>query len=74
MNTLSNYVLIMLILALFAPCLQASDPTCATGLISPGTFYCCARECGVCGGASCQDLPGGSNNCCTQPIEAQNIS
>lgn len=26
--------------------------------------YCCAMECGTCGGAGCGDRPGGSANCC----------
>lgn len=45
-----------------------ADPHCATGLLSPGSLCCCAKECGECGGSSCQDRKGGRDSCCCGAI------
>ena len=59
--------------------LHQPDPTCSTGILRssssttpgpstpPGTC-CCAKSCGTCGGARCQDKPGGAANCCCGTI------
>eukprot|EP00658_Telonema_sp_P-2_P033542 TRINITY_DN24599_c0_g1_i1.p1 TRINITY_DN24599_c0_g1~~TRINITY_DN24599_c0_g1_i1.p1 ORF type:complete len:344 (-),score=60.70 TRINITY_DN24599_c0_g1_i1:328-1359(-) len=44
------------------------DPSCSTGVIAPDTRFCCAHECGECGGSSCQNRPGGAARCCTREI------
>lgn len=49
-----------------------SDPQCDSGILSPGTRCCCAKECGKCGGTSCQDHPGGGSNCCCGDIAKSN--
>lgn len=57
---------------LFAPLLvrsETSDPHCSTGILRPGSDCCCSKACGKCGGTSCQDLPGGDDNCCCSEIE-----
>ena len=48
-----------------------SDPCQAVGGIGdasrPG--FCCAKECGSCGGKDCGGQPGGEDKCCTSGIE-----
>eukprot|EP00040_Diaphanoeca_grandis_P014612 m.74242 g.74242 ORF g.74242 m.74242 type:complete len:604 (+) comp24640_c0_seq2:80-1891(+) len=45
----------------------AADPSCETGLISGS--ICCTKSCGHCGGPGCGKLPGGAQDCCSDPIE-----
>lgn len=48
------------------------DPGCQDGIREHQ--YCCAKECGRCGGTGCNDLPGGGAACCSGNISAQNRS
>jgi len=52
----------------------AADPTCSKGIFGSGGTTCCAKQCGRCGGTSCQNLPGGRDDCCTSQISADGRS
>jgi hypothetical protein len=45
------------------------DRNCSTGLLDRDRAFCCTKECGRCGGSSCQDHPGGRADCCTSAIK-----
>lgn len=51
----------------------SADPYCAAGIRGDGGV-CCAAQCGVCGGAGCDQLPGGAANCCGHTIATRNAS
>ena len=46
------------------------DPSCSTGLFNFNFngYSCCANACGVCGGAGCEERPGGAYACCDTSI------
>jgi hypothetical protein len=66
--------LLLLLLHSTASCTAATllgrdlvpDPQCTSG-IQDG-ICCCSKECGTCGGESCQDHPGGKTACCCSAI------
>ncbi|KAJ9468351.1 hypothetical protein DIPPA_30015 [Diplonema papillatum] len=48
------------------------DPRCAEGILAGGV--CCAKGCGTCGGAGCEQRPGGAAACCAPQIEEANAT
>jgi hypothetical protein len=44
---------------------------CETGVANSVGTICCAASCGRCGGADCESLPGGSDNCCSVAIKSK---
>ena len=52
------------------------DVRCTGGVLEVGSKpeVCCAASCGVCGGGSCGESPGGAEKCCVSNIKASNRS
>ena len=38
-----------------------------------GAFACCPKSCGACGGGGCEELPGGTKNCCAYGLVEANV-
>merc|ERR1712166_339166 len=47
-----------------------ASPYCTNGFANPKGDTCCKKTCGDCGGSGCSKRPGGTNNCCTNKIQA----
>ncbi|KAG5180967.1 hypothetical protein JKP88DRAFT_322648 [Tribonema minus] len=52
-----------------------ADPLCAMGTYNVDNSVCCPTKLcnGVCGGTGCQNLPGGSANCCGGTIKLSGV-
>ena len=63
--------------------LLALDGFCSSGIstrlaaeyvaaTAGGAFACCPKSCGACGGGGCEDLPGGTKECCAYGLVEAN--
>ena len=50
-----------------------NEHKCQNGIISNDGGVCCDTSCGTCGGAGCENRPGGGSGCCTSNIAASGV-